>query len=291
MYFFFAGFLIFLIVFLAIIRSKAVSKHMKSALVLLVIIASIAVPAAAGKDHIVLAVENLFNKRGNKLMTVPENTEPSPLPHIIKMKEKVLLEAPLVRQMPELPRGCEVTSLAMLLQYAEIPADKMILAQEVKKNPAVYKYENGKVHFGDPNEGFVGDMYSYTKHGLGVYHKPIKELAENYLPGRVYDMTGAEFADLKIQLSDGRPVWIIINTTYKKLDDVYFETWQTENGPIKITYKEHSVLMTGYDSEYVYFNDPLTGVKNQKASIKEFEQAWIQMGRQAITYVKKFNLP
>lgn len=203
---------------------------------------------------------------------------------IIKMKDKVLIDAPIINQMPELPRGCEVTSLAMLLKHANVDVDKMVLAKEVKKDPTPYKVKNGVITFGHPNYGFVGDMYSFENPGLGVYHKPIKELAEQYLPGRVIDLTGSEFSELKIHLSDNRPIWVIINTAYKKLPDRYFQTWQTPHGEVKITYKEHSVLVTGYDENYVYFNDPLTGEKNRKVDIKGFEDAWIQMGRQAITY-------
>lgn len=59
------------------------------------------------------------------------------------------------------------------------------------------------------------------------------------------------------------------------------KTWHTEDGPIEITYRQHSVLVTGYDQEYVYFNDPLNYY--HKADIKHFEEAWVQMGKQAIT--------
>ena len=90
------------------------------------------------------------------------------------INDQVLLDVPIIKQLPELPRGCEVTSLAMLLQYSGVNADKMTLARQIKKNPAKIHKLNGQVHYGDPNEGFIGDMYNIHKPGLGVYHAPIK---------------------------------------------------------------------------------------------------------------------
>jgi uncharacterized protein YvpB len=238
-------------------------------------------------SHVALAVQSVKDwldepePRAERAPAVQEESEPQ----IIPIKKQVLLEAPIIWQMPELPRGCEVTSLAMLLTYQGVQVDKLTLASEVRKNPAEYRLDNGKIFFGDPNEGFVGNMYTYTEPGLGVYHKPIAELAEKYLPGKIKDLTGAEFQDIKSQLSDGRPVWVIINTEYKELDDSFFQTWYTPGGPVKITTKEHSVLITGYDENFVYFNDPLSNEKNKKAPIKDFAEAWVQMGRQAITYL------
>lgn len=233
--------------------------------------------------HVVQAVQSVkswIQTSGSKPIRIPE-TEPATA---IPIKESVLLDAPVIWQMPELPRGCEVTSLAMLLQYKDINADKLTLANEVRKNPAEYKLADGKIFFGDPNEGFVGNMYTYTEPGLGVYHGPITELAEKYLPGEIIDFTGADFSQMKTYLSEGRPAWVITNTQFKKISDSYFQTWHTPKGAVKVTTKEHSVLVTGYDKDYVYFNDPLTGEKNKKAPIHDFEQSWVQMGRQAITY-------
>lgn len=209
---------------------------------------------------------------------------------IIKIKEKVLLDFPVIKQYPELPRGCEVTSLAMLLQGSGVAVDKIELASKIKKDTTSYKKENGKTFFGHPNDGFIGDMYSYDRPGLGVYHKPIKKLAEKYLPNQIRDLTGTDFSELQIYLSLGLPVWIIINTRYKKLSKDYFEKWQTPKGEIRITYKEHSVLVTGYDGKFIYFNDPISGTKNKKVIKKDFLDAWIQMGRQAITYIPEDRL-
>ncbi|MFZ3590071.1 C39 family peptidase [Bacillus sp. DJP31] len=208
----------------------------------------------------------------------------------VNIKEQVLLDAPIIKQYPELPRGCEVTSLAMLLQHANVKIDKMELAELVKKDPTVFRKESGKVYFGNPNDGFVGDMYNLKKPGYGVYHKPIKELAERFLPGEIQDITGRDFESVKAYLSAGYPVWIISNATYKELDPSSFQVWDTPTGQVKITYREHSVLITGYDTNYIYFNDPISGEKNRKAPIQDFIRAWEQMGSQAITIGPKLNL-
>ncbi|MDT8858895.1 C39 family peptidase [Alkalihalobacillus sp. MEB130] len=203
----------------------------------------------------------------------------------IKQKpQTVMLDVPLISQLPELPRGCEVTSLAMLLTYAGHEVDKMVLAEEVVKDETPYEVKNGETHFGNPYRGFVGDMYNRNNPGYGVYHEPIALLAEQYKPSQVVDMTGAEFDQILYPLLKGRPIWIITNTRYSKLPDSAFQTWQTPDGPIDITYHEHSVVITGYDQDYIYFNDPLQPKKNRKAKIDPFKEAWIQMGRQAITY-------
>lgn len=208
---------------------------------------------------------------------------------LVRIKDKVLLDAPIIKQYPELPRGCEVTSLAMLLQYSGIEADKMELASKIKKNKTPLIKKNGRIYWGNPNDGFIGDMYSYSNPGFGVYHKPIKKLAENYLPGQIVDLTGKDFDYLKVYLSQDVPIWIIINTTYKKLPESAFELWQTPDGELKLTYKEHSVLITGYDNNYIFFNDPISGMKNRKVLKKDFIEAWQQMGGQAITYLPNKN--
>lgn len=204
----------------------------------------------------------------------------------IGLKESVILEAPMISQLPELARGCEVTSLAMMLQSAGVQVDKMTLAKEIKKDPTPYQKKNGKIYYGHPNAGFVGDIYSFENMGYGVYHKPIKALADQYLPGKVIDLTGCHWEDILYFLSQGSPVWVISNGSFKELSDDYFQEWHTPYGKIRITMKEHSVLITGYDKDYIYINNPLKNAPNQKVSRKDFYASWKQMGRQAISYIK-----
>lgn len=200
------------------------------------------------------------------------------------MQLKTRLDVPLIAQMPELPRGCEVTSLAMLLNYAGAAVDKMRLAEEIRKSRVPYYKIKGKTHFGDPNGGFVGSMVAFKEPGLGVYHRPIAELACHYLGERIIDLTGQAFTVIEEQVSGGRPVWVINNEWFKRLPGKYFRTWITENGPLDITYKEHSVLVTGYDDEFVYFNDPLRPEKDRKVFKRKFIEGWRQLGSQAVSY-------
>lgn len=198
------------------------------------------------------------------------------------IKGSVFLEAPLIQQLPELPRGCEITSLAMLLAYNGIETNKMDLAKEIKKDPTPHVLIDNQVHFGNPHLGFVGDMYSFETPGLGVYNEPIAELAAFYAGAeRVHNFSGESFTEIINQLNNDRPVWVIINASYKELPKDQFKVWQTSQGPVEITMREHSVLITGYDQEYIYFNDPLN--RETRAPIDDFKAAWKQMGKQAIT--------
>lgn len=194
----------------------------------------------------------------------------------------IVENVPLIYQNPELPRGCEVTALCMLLNFCGVAVDKLALAQKIVKDETARETKNGVTHWGDPANGFIGNMYNMKKPGFGVYHGPVFDLAQTYAPNAV-DVTGVSCADLKRFISRGMPVWIIINASYTRLPRRAFETWITPNGEIEITYKEHSALLTGYDEEFFYLNDPLSG----KISVKSdgFADAWVQMGSQAIIII------
>lgn len=222
-----------------------------------------------------------------KVVSAEEETEFIFIPEDLILPKSILIDAPLISQLPELPRGCEVTSLAMLLQWAGKDVDKMKLADKIYKDKTPLEHKDGRIYYGHPNSGFIGNMYTRNEPGLGVYHRPIKELAEQYLPKQILDFTGQEFDKVLYMLAQEKPVWVIINTRYTELPESEFVTWITPKGEIAITYRMHSVLVTGYDEHYIYFNDPLTNVKNRKALKSEFIAAWEQMGRQAIAIKDK----
>lgn len=189
--------------------------------------------------------------------------------------DKILLDVPLQNQMdsPRLYNGCEVTSLAMILNYKGNKVTKNELAKKVDRVPL--KYSNGDN--GNPNVGFVGNMEDGP--GLGVYHGPIFELAQKYAKGKVMDLTNQPFDRLLQEVAEGNPIWVITTSTFAPVTE--FQTWETPQGSVDITYNMHSVVITGYDRENIYVNNPY-GTKNQKLDRDNFIQAWEQMGKQAI---------
>lgn len=202
----------------------------------------------------------------------------------IDYKENVLLDVPLITQLPELSKGCEVTSLAMLLNYAGYDVDKMTLADEIDKDYTDYYVENGIAYYGDPSKGFIGDMYGNDR-GYGSDHVPIYKLLKNYMDTAV-DITSTNFDSLYYYLNINSPVWVLINTDLKKLNENQFYSWQTPDGKtVKATNKEHAVLVVGYDEKYIYINDPLYSKVRKKVDKQNFIEAWEQMGNQAVTYV------
>lgn len=191
--------------------------------------------------------------------------------------KKVTLDAPHISQLPELERGCEVTTLAMLLQHAGKDVGKMELSKEIDRVP--FEKDGQKGH---PGEGFVGNMKTMDEPGLGVYHGPVAQLGEKYLPGKILDLKGEGFKEVEKHVQDGRPVWVLVPSTFAVVPEKHWETWNTKKGKEKITYKWHSMVI-GFDDDNVYVNDPLEG-KNEKLSKEEFVAGWEQFGKQAITY-------
>ncbi|MFD1020285.1 C39 family peptidase [Thalassobacillus hwangdonensis] len=186
------------------------------------------------------------------------------------------LDVPLINQMadPQLYNGCEVTSMAMILNYHDVHVTKTELANAVPRVPL--NYSNGQK--GNPNDGFVGDMENGP--GLSIYHAPLAETTRNYVGDRVIDFSGSEPEKLFEYLDKGLPVWVIVTSPFAPVNE--WETWSTPRGQLDVTFRLHSVVLTGYDETHFYINNPF-GHKNQRVAIDSFIGGWQQLGSQAIT--------
>jgi uncharacterized protein YvpB len=197
--------------------------------------------------------------------------------------KKIVLQAPVICQGPELYNGCEVTSLAMLLQYAGIHAGKMELANRLKKDndPLIADTQGHITHWGNPDQGFVGDITGKNK-GYAVHAGPLQQLMQQYLPERTLNLTGESFDSLLRQIQNGKPV--IVWTTTHFTPPKKWIYWQHHQQQIKATMELHVVLLVGFDSNSVYINNPLTGEKAQRVDRESFMASWKALGQQALSY-------
>lgn len=236
-----------------------------SSIILLLVLSLIACDQQADSRHHV---------QKTKMIQKKEQIDKEKLP-----AEMHVLDIPLINQMdhPRLYNGCEVASMAMILNYHGLDVTKNELADKAKRVPLTY--ENGLK--GNPNDGFVGDMENGP--GLSIFHGPMYKLAKSYVGDKAIDISGESVDELYKFLSMGLPIWII--TTSNLVPVHNFETWNTPSGQIDVSYNVHSVAVTGYDQDAVYVNNPY-GQKNQKVDKNDFEAAWKQMGSQAIVITK-----
>ncbi|BDZ30003.1 C39 family peptidase [Lactiplantibacillus sp. WILCCON 0030] len=159
------------------------------------------------------------------------------------------LKVPVVSQLPELPTGCEITAVDMMLQYAGAKVNKNQLANEMPRSD-------------DPNEGFVGDPHSEYGYGLYVYPRGLLTTVQRHA-GSAVDLTGISLTQLKAQITRGHPVVV----------------WVTNIDG----FASHALTVTGFEPMRIYFNDPWTG---QAASLSNdaFNLAWQGNGSRALSY-------
>lgn len=199
-----------------------------------------------------------------------------------KLKNYIMLDLPLIKQNPELKYGCEVTSTAMMLQYSGASVDKMELYKKIRKDddPLVEKGED-IISWGDPDVGFVGDMTGKNK-GYATFDKPIEDLVNQYTGGHAVNLTNKSFSQVISHLSKSYPVVVWTTGDYRLPNR--WEAWEHEGETIKTPLDLHVVVLVGYDKDYVYVNDPLSGKKQEKINRTQFEQSWVALEKRAVSY-------
>ena len=118
----------------------------------------------------------------------------------------------IIRQMPELPTGCEITALTMMLNYYGYSVDKMTMASEyLPVIPAgFYEGADGRVYGPDMDNFFVGDP---SASGYICGTGAIRSAADAYLEDRdsalrAKDLTGTPLPELYALVRDGTPVLV-----------------------------------------------------------------------------------
>jgi len=157
-----------------------------------------------------------------------------------------------IYQYPELPTGCETTSLAMVLNYKGVPADKVNLANHyLDKGPV------GKV---SPWKAFVGDPRNPSAHGC--YAPVVVNMANRYLTQkksklRAAYISGRDLETLAAYTGAGNPV--IVWGTINCRAPYHSKTWVIDGQKIEWISPEHCVVLLGFRGTQVVIADPWTG--------------------------------
>lgn len=155
--------------------------------------------------------------------------------------------AEVICQNPELPTGCEMTAVTMMLRYAGANVNKFQVANETPRS------SNG-------DYGFVGNPYSPS--GWWVFPTGIAPVVQKHL-GISQVMTGCSLQAIKDKLNNGHLVVV----------------WMANmNG-----FVNHAIALTGYTGNGFYYNNPWTGQK-EAMSYGEFYGHWNADAQRALSY-------
>ncbi len=237
-----------------------------------------------GLTVLLLATASYFFHENTEKETVGSAPEETGQLSTSAQKSYVMLDVPLESQFdePSLENGCEVTALSMLLSFYGFDTDKNQLAEQLDYVPV---FNEDGTH-GDPNEGFVGEI-SGGDWAMGVYVPPIASLAQKIVGTsyHTHPVTDAKLTDVKQALQENRPVWASVTVDFEVPDETDFMTWQTNNGEVRVTPLIHACVVTGFDQETIYVNDPY-GEKNRAVPAEDFEAVFTAMGGQMMTLEK-----
>ncbi len=166
-------------------------------------------------------------------------------------------------QMPELPTGCEITAMTMVLDHYGYDADKMTMALDYLSTlPADLYYGNDGMLYGPDLENyFVGDPQSSGGYVCGP--GAIISAANSYLDDqgsnlRAVDRTGASPDELYRLVSEGTPVVVGVTISMEPRNET--EGWYTQDGTyVEWSTNDHGAVLIGYTEDTVTIADPISG--------------------------------
>ena len=192
-----------------------------------------------------------------------------------KLKQQYKIDVKNIMQEPELPTGCEITSLTIVLNYLGFDVDKCYMADNY--------LQKGQIGTVDAYTAFIGNPR--TSWSYGCYSPVIIESANNFLCDnnsnlRAYDLTGSDFEDLFYEIQENNP--IIIWATMSLVEPYDMKTWNINGKNFTWRANLHCMVLTGYDlnKNIVYVSDPLQG--NIEYDLEIFKDRYQKMFSQAI---------
>lgn len=175
--------------------------------------------------------------------------------------DEVFIEVPTIMQLPELPNGCEITSLTSVLNYKGYNAEKTKMADVYLPKEPFYRKDN-KLFGANPYIAYAGNPRE--NHGFFSYAPPIVKAANDFLANfegdeNPIDISGSTKEEIINYLKQGIPVVIWVTLDLSKPINTYSwhlsDTGEEVNMPINL----HCVVLNGYVGDNVHVMNPLEG--------------------------------
>lgn len=175
-------------------------------------------------------------------------------------------------QNPELPTGCEITSLTSVLNYYGINVKKETMADDyLKKGDGSYY----KMFLGNPRDaGSFGCMAQPIVDAANLYFK------KNNVSMKASNVSGVIFDKILEYVSQGVPM--IVWNTMGMATAYESQTLTLDGREYTWIAPEHCVVVVGYDldNNEVYVADPMAGMVTR--NLKTFEERYDSLKRQAV---------
>ena len=226
-------------------------------------------------------IKNLYeeNARERQQTAAHSAAVAAPVSAVVSVGTR-LADVPFISQTKLYLSGCESVSAVMACQHAGIAITVKDFI-DLYLPRASFRFEGGKIIGYHPSHYFMGDPY--TLHGFGCYAPCIETAIRKFLPAgfALKNTTGTSLSVLCRDYIDQGIAVMVWATMYMK-NPTQGQQWILEETGETFQWigGEHCLVLTGYDDQYYYFNDPLAGQVRYAKSLVETRFA--QLGYQSL---------
>jgi len=185
------------------------------------------------------------------------------------------LNVKYISQYPNMPNGCEITSLAMVINYNGYDVSKEFLSDNF--------LDKSGMNNANPDVAYIGNPY---KNGYYSYAGPIVNSANKYFKSigvseNATDKTGINlFGVLNKVIFEKKPV-IVWYTVDDKSPALSENTYVDENGVRQNLYSNlHCLVVEGTGGGMVRVVDPIKGKRS--INFLQFAKLYYEMGQRAV---------
>lgn len=170
---------------------------------------------------------------------------------------------PVILQNPELPNGCEITTLTAVLNYYGAETSKLEMDQNYLPKQS-FEYKMKKKYGPNPNQAYGGEP-SNLETGTYVFAEPIVKAANNFITERKLDLhaknsSGSTIKEITNYIRQGIPViiWVTLDLSPPKVKGGWI---MEEAGEYHQMYQNlHTMVLLSVGNTTVEVMDPRKGL-------------------------------